>query len=96
MISSGELTLKSGCKFTVEIHEVKIFQISSLMGGCFKMTENVKSQLEKDAVTAGSWQALQKMHIRFSRYNVNYDVDILVKDLFSNYPRFDVIKEYTL
>lgn len=96
MIASAELTLKSGFKYQVEIHEVKIFQTSILLGGSFKMTDDVRSQLEKDAKIAGSWQSVQEMNIKFTRLNASYDKDILVKDFSAKYPKFEVIKEYSL
>ena len=96
MIALGVLTLKSGFKYEVQIHEVKIFQLSVLLGGSFKLTEEIRSQLNKDASTAGTWQAVQEMSITFERNGVRYDSDIMVKEVFNEYPKFEVIKENVL
>ncbi|WP_165742123.1 hypothetical protein [Pseudoalteromonas sp. Z1A6] len=96
MITIGELTLNSGFKYTIEIHEVEIFQMSILHGGSFKVTEEISSQLNKDAHEAGSWQAIQEMNIKFSHRGNEYDADIIVKDILSDYPKFKIIKIHSM
>lgn len=96
MITIGELTLNSGFKYSVEIHEVGIFQMSILHGGSFKVTEEVSSQLNKDAHEAGSWQAIQEMNIKFNYRGNEYDADIIVKDILNDYPKFKTIKIHSI
>ncbi|MBO7924941.1 hypothetical protein J5X91_01505 [Pseudoalteromonas sp. K222D] len=92
MIIDGEITLKSGFRYQVELHSVRTDSIGNLHGGKFKNDTDFQAQLETDARDAGSWKAIQEMSIQFDYRSNTFDCDILVQDVFNDFPSFKVIK----
>ncbi|TMP34227.1 hypothetical protein [Pseudoalteromonas rubra] len=92
MITYGEITLKSGFKYQVELHSVKTDSMGNLYGGKFKNDTDFLTQLESDAKDVGSWKAVQEMNIQFDYRGNNFDCDILVQDVFNEFISFKVIK----
>ncbi|QFU24466.1 hypothetical protein FM038_021510 [Shewanella eurypsychrophilus] len=96
MITDGELTLKSGFKYQVELHSVKTDSMGNLHGGTFKNNTDFQAQIKRDARTAGSWKAVQEMNIQFYYHGNTFHCDILVQDLLEDYPVFQVVKELSM
>lgn len=97
MSEEAELTLKSGLKYQVEIHDVMIsVHDRNLLKGKFKNTANFQKQITADAKVAGSWKAVQEMNIEFKYNEKEYDCAVLVQDVHADYIVFEVVKEKSL
>lgn len=90
MVTFGELTLKSGYRFQVEIHSVQGDSMGRIHGGRFKNNTFLNEQLKQDAKHYGSWQDIQEMSIEFEYNNKSYKYSILTSTPVSDFGTFQV------